>query len=254
MRHIDYLEEYNKQKTILANIEKSITEQLKKALDRYNDALAGKFENNERVLSLSSITIEVKKHALSIILKKIEFLRPGTEEDMADRLSQYHDFSKNVKEVVPDNLPLRFHGSPIYNARSIISDGQISSSVDRLGFSTSWDVSKQISVTTRDSIDISVRDYTDLITSYMPCGCIFVLLPKDDIDAKSGTSLLMGNVNFKKEADRLVSVITSKENVNCVKQWMIESGLDPKKVKNFEEFIKHYAELKESNLAEEIVL
>ena len=60
-------------------------------------------------------------------------------------------------------------------------DGEISSSVDRVGSSTSYDVSDQVSVTTKNTIETTVQGYAGLTGNYnLPAGCIFVILPQDE--------------------------------------------------------------------------
>lgn len=154
------------------------------------------------------------------------------------RLRQYDEFSNNIKNMVSSNLPLRFHGCPIYTARQIISDGEISSSVDRLGVSTSYDVEDQVSVTTIDTVDTTVKGYAKLVGDYtLPAGCIFVLLPKDENDALAGQSMLMQNVDFKAEPERLIGIITTPENISIAKSWAQENGVDTSKICEYDNFI-----------------
>lgn len=178
----------------------------------------------------------------------MEFLRPADEKDMKYRLRQYEEFSKKMKDLLPNDLPLRFHGCPIYTTKHILESGEISSSVDRLGIETSYDTEGQVSVTTKDTLDTTIRGYTHLSESFLPAGCVFVLLPKDELDAKSGDSMLMGNVNFKEEPNRLYGIITTPENIERVIQWAKKSGIDASKIYDFDGFAKTFEKQKDDNI------
>lgn len=98
-----------------------------------------------------------------------------------------------------------------------------------------------MSVTVPKTIETTVRGYTHLHDNQnLPAGCIFVLLPRDEEDAKTGeTSMLMGNVDFKAEPDRLYGIITTPENLERVSQWAQEYGVDlTDKLHDFDGFIK----------------
>ena len=119
-------------------------------------------DKKELRLEIAGRTLQSREYALGLIESQLEFLRPSSQEDMEYRLKQYNEFSKQIKAVVPDDLHLCFHGCPIYVAKHIIEDGEISSSVDRIGSSTSYDVSDQVSVTTKNTIETTVQGYAGL--------------------------------------------------------------------------------------------
>lgn len=176
---------------------------------------------------------------------QLEFLRPSSEEDRAYRLKVMKELPKRILESTPPDLPLRFHGAPIYTSREIIASKGLSSSVDRLGVETSYDVSDQVSVTMSDTIKVTLDSYTGLAGEHeVPAGCVFVLLPKSEEDSRSGVHMLMGNVDFEEHPNRLFAVMTSGENVERVRQWAQDSGLDSTKVKEFFEFADELSELK----------
>ncbi len=106
-------------------------------------------------LMLIEKNIRRKMHAMESFKSEMSFLRKPTLEDIEYRKRQFRDFHRKIRDLVPDDLPLRFHGSPIHLSREIIRSGEISSSVDRVGFETSYDTGGQISVTTKDSIEIT---------------------------------------------------------------------------------------------------
>lgn len=180
--------------------------------------------------------------------QQLEFLRPTSEADIAYRNKVVEELPGKILENTPPDLPLKFHGTSIYTARDIIASRELSSSVDRLGIEASYDTADQVSITTPDSVKITLDSYSGLTEENynVPAGCVFVLLPSSKEDADTGASLLMGNVNFGEHPDQLFAVMTSGENVELVKQWAEEAGVDPAKVKEFFEFTDDLGQLKES--------
>lgn len=242
----EILEDFEKRKNNLIRYKATLEENLKKAIDKYHSIESSEVDKKETRLKIAQKTISSRKNALAQIEDQLEFLRPSDEKDMQYRLRQYDEFSKKMKDLVPEDLPLRFHGCPIYTAKHIIESGEISSSVDRLGVETSYDTEGQISVTTKDTLDTTIHGYTHLSENFLPAGCVFVLLPKDELDAKAGDSMLMGNVNFKQEPNRLYGIITTPENIEKVSQWAKVSGIDLSKIHDFDEFAKSFEKQKDT--------
>ena len=232
-----FLEEYNKQKELLIRNKKFRQDKLEEAIKKYENIKNSNVDRKEIKLQLAATNIGIRRYALEQINDELQFIRPANIEDIEYRTRQYKEFSEIIEEFLPDDLPLRFHGCPIYNAKKIIESGEISASSDRVGFNTSYDVTGQISVTTKYSLPITVQSYAGLMGNYnMPAGCIFVVLPKDDNDRESGESLLMGNVNFKEEPSRLYAIITTPENINMVSKWCKENNVDSGKVYDYDIF------------------
>ena len=233
----NYLDEYNQNKSLLLYNKKIRQEKLDKAIQKYEKIKNSDIDKKEQRLQLAAINVNRRKYALNIIEEELFYLRPASKEDIEYRLRQYKDFAEEARKCIPEDLPLRFHGCPIYAAKKIIESGEISSSADRQGFETSYDTNGQISVTTKDSLDITVTSYSGLIDDYtLPAGCIFVLLPKDDFDRESGKSLLMENVNFRNEPSRLFAIITTPENILKVSNWCKENNIDLNKVYDYDNF------------------
>lgn len=232
-----FIEEYNKRKEVLLKNKALYEERVKEAIKKYENIKNSDIDRKETRLSLAANNVSRRIYALNIIEEQLAFLRPANEEDISYRLRQYGEFSRIIRDIVPEDLPLRFHGCPIYTAKQIINTGEISSSVDRIGFETSYDTEGQISVTTKDTIETTVQGYAELIGNYcLPSGCIFVLLPKDEQDRESGKSMLMGNVNFKEEPARLFGIITTPENIEMVSNWCEVNNIDASKVHDYDSF------------------
>jgi len=232
-----YVEGYNKRKEILLKNKEVFEERLKTAIEKYEKIKNSDIDKKEVRLLIAANNVTRRVYALQQIKDQLTFLRPANEEDMRYRLRQYDEFHKIMKECIPEDLPLRFHGCKIYTAKYIIESGEISSSVDRLGIETSYDITGQISVTTKDTLQTTVQGYAGLNGTYeLPGGCIFVLYPKDEFDAESGKSMLMENVNIRKEPNRLFAIITTPENIEIVKNWCQEYDIDSSKVYDYDNF------------------
>lgn len=217
-----YEQECQRQKEILLN-------QIEKAKMSYENVKL-KYEqikndpsisNYERKLEACEKNLKVKIYALSNLINQQEFMRVGSDETENEKISVYRNFSKELKEKLSKESTLCFHGcSHIYSVKAILEQGQISSSVDRLGFSTSYDVDEQVSVTTRNSIDVTMESYVGLTSNpSFPAGALFVIKPKNEQEIESSKNLLIENVDFKTNPERLVAVVTTSENKERIIEW-----------------------------------
>ena len=219
-----------------------------------DDVTRNELENKFRAsIVVAEGAVEQQKNIL-------RFSRPIKEDDVQERERVYKNFSKEARNVIHPDLPLRFHGTSIHRAEQVIREKGLSSSVDRIGVETSYDVSDQVSVTTPRLLETTIHSYSGLIGEdrMVPAGCIFVMLPKSNLEERAGESMLMGNVSFDAEPERLVSVITSTEMKNDVADWMNNSGLDSTKVHTYDEFLESMEDLtgkinRDSNVLDNLV-
>lgn len=188
------------------------------------------------------------QRGLQVIEGKLRFLRPSSEADIAYQRHISADLPSAIRSSTPDGLPLRFHAAPIYTSHEIIKNGHgLSSSEDRLGIETSYDVAGQVSVTTPQTLETSVESYLGLFEEQgcVPPGCIFVLLPDSPEDAAAGdASMLMGNVDFVEDPTRLVAILATPETTPQVKEWAREGKIDEGRVQEFFEFAENLSGLK----------
>ena len=263
---MNYNMEYNKKIEYLNRAIKNAEEGLEKLKKKYQLALeeynkikdAPDIKISKKIISESKVknaeaSVSRKENILERFKEQLSFARPGTKEDEEYRLRQYNEFDKEVERIVPADMHLCFHGCPIESAMHILEDGTIASSVDRVGYETSYNASGQISVTTKENVGISVRDYTHLLDMSSPAGCIFVLTPKDRDEIESSKSLMIGNVDFKENPERLYSIITTPENIERVSEWAEKSGVDLSKVIDFDGFIKHVEQERDAKLRQSII-
>lgn len=224
-------------------------EALESDVNRYtrylNDAIQ-KFENVKNKFPKDSqeyLEAQEQVHRWEYTLEErklaLKFVRPNTSLDIEYRNNQLTTFVKQLQEIMPQNLELRFHGTPIYYAEQIIKSGEISSSADRYdGYIRSTDRKGEISASSIATLGRTINNFSDM-TAYnrdMPAGCIFALLPKEE-DATCGIDL-MHTVDFRKNPEQFFGVFTTPENVEQVKEWMNESGFDTNIVHTFEGFLK----------------
>lgn len=170
-------------------------------------------------------------NARFILEGQLEFLRPISMEDKDYRLRVLKELP-SILENVDQNL--RFHGTSIYHARSIIFNGNISSSEDRIGIKTSYDIPGFISVTAPPNAWITIQGYTGLteLDFHVPAGCIFVIKASD----RDMHSLTMENVDFKDSPKSLVAVLASPEMIGKVQGWLSAAGMNPSLAMEFLKF------------------
>lgn len=169
--------------------------------------------------------------------KILKYLRPNNQYDIEYRKRQLNEFTKKLRSVISDKLDLRFHGAPIYFAEDIISSGKISSTAERFnGYNRSFDSAGIISVTDIDSLDTTVKSFSGLdFSDNLPAGCIFILRTENTDTCKEAFS--MKSVDFKENPKALYGIITTPENINMVRGWMLKQGFMSEKVYDFDEFI-----------------
>lgn len=244
-----YEQEYQKQLELLEKQIEMAKISYEKAKAKYETIKNDPSINNwERKLEACEKNLKVKIYALSNLIDQQEFMRVGSEETEQEKMNVYRNFSKELKEKLSKESTLCFHGcSHIYRVKAILKQGQISSSVDRLGFQTSYDVDEQVSVTTRSSIDVTMESYVGLTSnSSFPAGALFVIKPKDEQKIESSKSLLIGNVDFKTNPERLVAIISTSENKKRIIEWCKASGVLKEKVYTFDEFLNVVDEITEN--------
>lgn len=156
---------------------------------------------------------------------------------MAYRQKVRAELGPSIQASIPDGLPLLFHGTPVYNVQAILQDGELSSSRDRTGGFT-YDAPGRISVTSAATIQWTLDVYTGLEDheGRLPAGCVFALLPGREVEAAESPNYQMSKFNFNENPKQLFGILTSEENLDMVKQWTADSGLDPSRVYEFFEF------------------
>lgn len=171
-----------------------------------------------------------------------EFIRPNDPKDIKYRDYWREEFGKKLNEVAPKDLDLRFHGTSLHNAKAILESGGIFSSVDiNNGYRASTDLSGRISATSIQTVDRTLKGWFAEMGGYIksfPCGCVFVLNPKDELDVELKKSDELQSVNFKEHPEQLYGILTTNENIPKVRLWLQNAGFHPDLVTNFEGFLE----------------
>ena len=191
------------------------------------------------------------KRILRIQEAKVEFARLPFEKDVEYRLKVIKWFPKKVKENVPDDLPLVFHGvSNIGEIKQIIKTNGLLTPDQRGESMTSF--ATQIDVGAKTNVQVPC-EFAEPNYYWMPYGGIFAFLPKpeevDKVNKTGDSTEVFGGVdgvNFKQEPERLLGIITSPENIEKIKGWCKEYGLDSSKVMTHDSFIESVGKKTES--------
>lgn len=197
----------------------------------------GSLPDDASPLSRGALTrsLAMRQAAVRYLESNLEFMRPSSNEDRAYRLRVYEELPDAIHRAVPEGVPLRFHGTSLARTRNIFGSGELSSTDDREGYSTSpWGGPGMISVTKPYNVRHTVHDYTGLLDNdcVMPPGCIFVLTPGSTEEATSESEII-NNVYFRDDPGRLVGVMTAPENITVVQEWAKAAGVAPSKVGEF---------------------
>jgi len=237
-----YIEEYNKRLELLDRLEEKQKENLRKAKQKYEDIKNNpNIDKKELRLNIALKGILRCSNVLESTLEERKYIRVGSDETQKEKLDVYDNFVRSLRSNNSLDPNLCFHGSrDISSVLKIIESKELSSSSDRLGYETSYDVADQVSVTTLESLDITIQGYTGLTSSSASrAGAVFVVTPKDENEISSSRSLLIGNVDFNADPDRLVSIITTSENKDMLIEECLKSGIDITKVLTFNEYLEY---------------
>ena len=174
---------------------------------------------------------------------QVDYVRLNYEEDYNERLNLSRSYPPLIKELVKDGVPLVFHGNRHLGVvQDIIRSGGLFTPEEREVSMTSF--ASQIDVTYKDDMRVSLEFAEPGLGSYLPYGAIFAFFPKeeefDNVLRTGESSEVFGGVegvNFLEEPDRLVAIITTRENIDIIKSVCEEVGIDSDKVVTHQEFL-----------------
>jgi hypothetical protein len=199
--------------------------------------------NDQRKIDFYNKRVNSIMESISNYKNILSCMRPNNEKDIETRQKILNTFPLEVKEIIPDSVPLVFHGNKnIETVKQIIKSGGLFTpnqrGTDYKSFAT------QIDVTYKNDIHVSCEFAESGINSFMPYGAIFVFLPKkeeyDKVLKTGDSSEVYGGVeeiNFIEEPERLFSIITTIENLSTLKNICEEKGIDSSKVLTHEQFL-----------------
>lgn len=226
-----YEEEYSQEILKLKIQNEKLEESYKKYQEKLEKALLEKSKNVEIIKN----QILRKQNGLNNIYNELENIRVGNLDTEEEKLNIYNNFYNQLRQVIDNDKKFYYHGCrDLSLVKQIIESKKIVSGYDRTGVETSFDASGTISVTTINSLNVTIQGYAGLQNpSYLPAGAIFVIRPDSAYDENSITT---SNVNFE-DGNRLVAVITTTENVNKIKEYLFINGFDESICYSYDEFL-----------------
>lgn len=233
-------DKYETMRTNFKNNYNRLQEQLKNIKEQL---IKAKQDNDSRKIDFYNNRVNAIMESLTNYKNILSFMRPNNEKDIETRKNILNNFPKNISEVIPDSVPLVFHGNKnIATVKQILNSGGLFTpdqrGVDYKSFAT------QIDVTYKNDIHVSCEFAESGINSFMPYGAIFAFLPREeeyDKVLKTGNSSEVyggvDGINFIEEPERLVGIITTEENVDDLKNLCKIKGIDSSKVLTHEQFL-----------------
>lgn len=224
------------------NLFKHYQSQLEKLKEVKEQLIESQQNNDTRKIDFYSKRIDSVLGNIDNIKSKLACMRLNTVEDLRERQEIMVHFPKLINEVIPDDVPLVFHGNNnIEMAKQIITSGGLYTPEERGKNFQSF--ATQIDVTYKSNIKVSCEFADSNINSFMPYGAIFVFYPKEheyEKVLKTGeSSEVFGgveSVNFDEE--RFVGIITTNENLEDIKKCFHDNSLDSSKVFTHQQFIE----------------
>ena len=229
----------NKKMYVRKNIESQKT-----SLIRYQTMYTEAIKNNEtRKAEIYASRVEKIKRRINELENQLSYMREDIPEDLEERKKIRQSFSQQVAEIIPDGVPMVFHGNnDIATIYEILKSGGLKTpeerGVDFKSFAT------QIDVANKYDIHVPIEFADPGIESARPYGAIFAFYPKKDEIYKGlenfGSEVPGGvqSIDFKEDDERFVGVITTEENKGRIQKWLQEFGMDDKKIFTHSEFIE----------------
>lgn len=203
----------NKKMYVRKNLE-SQKNSLTKYKTMYDEAIKS---NETRKAEVYGSRVEKIKRRMNELENQLSYMREDIPEDLEERKKIRQSFSKQVAEIIPDGIPMVFHGNnDIATIYEILKSGGLKTpeerGVDFKSFAT------QIDVANKHDIHVPVEFADPGIDSARPYGAIFAFYPKKDEIYKGlenfGSEVPGGvqTIDFKEDDDRFVGIITTEEN------------------------------------------
>lgn len=229
----------NKKMYVRKNLE-SQKNSLTKYKTMYDEAIKS---NETRKAEVYASRVEKIKRRINELENQLSYMREDIPEDLEERKKIRQSFSNQVAEIIPDGIPMVFHGNnDIATIYEILKSGGLKTpeerGVDFKSFAT------QIDVANKHDIHVPVEFADPGIDSARPYGAIFAFYPKKDEIYKGlenfGSEVPGGvqSIDFKEDYDRFVGIITTEENKERIQKWLQEFGMDYKKIFTHLEFIE----------------
>lgn len=198
--------------------------------------------SDEDELEDLNISINDTLFNISVLESNLGNIREPSEEDARERVALFRGYKEKIDEAIPDDVPMVFHGNKTIGlVEEIMRSGGLFTPEERgAGFRT---FATQVDVAFKKDIHTPLEFAESGLDFVLPYGAIFAMMPKEEekeMVLKTRGSEVSGgidSINFMKEPDRLVAIITTKENIERLKKVALEVGIDEDKVVTHEEFL-----------------
>lgn len=202
------------------------------------EALETEIEQNNKQLVKA-------KDALRKLQTELQFIRPHNYKDCEERKNIMENFPEKMLSIDPKNLlDLRFKGVSIDDACSIIMSQQLISGKTRIGYSNTSTPGGFISVGNIKELPEIVGFYAMVseiqLKNSMPCGAMFALKPESKEEAKLINYHHMKEIDFIKNPEKLVAIVTSTENVPLMQEMLGKKDMPLDLAMSFSDFETFY--------------
>lgn len=227
---------------VRGNFQKNHDEKAR-TLEELKEQLANTDENDSRMIYYLTRRIDSTTGIVNNLGSVLKRMRPNTEEDLKERKEIIANYSKAIDEAIPDGEPIVFHGvNNIEVVRAITESGGLKTPEERGADFKSF--ATLIDVTTKKNIRTSCNFADAGTRSFLPYGGIFVFYPKENetervLATGDGTEVQGGVEGVNLDEERFVGLITTKENIDEIKELFRANGLDEGKVFTHEQFLEY---------------
>jgi hypothetical protein len=202
------------------------------------EALEAEIEQNNKQLVKA-------KDALRKLQTELQFIRPHNYQDCEERKNIMENFPEKMLSIDPKNsLDLRFKGVSIDDACNIIMSQQLISGKTRIGYSNTSTPGGFISVGNIEELSEIIGFYAMVsemqLKNSMPCGAMFVLKPESKEESDLIKYHQMNEVNFLENPEKLVTIVTSTENVPLIQEMLGKKDMPLDLAMSFSDFETFY--------------
>ncbi len=180
--------------------------------------------------------VALLEYRVCYLQQELLFIRAKNQADIEYRFLLRKEFPAKVSHKFVDD-PILFHGANLIATLEIIQSKSISSSTERGMGQISYDVDGYISVSTAESVQVSLIDYTGMKDLFIPMGCLFI------IKSQSSTASVTTIQSFPMFKDgkintNLVAILASAESLPIVKSKLIECGYPAETAQEYFSFLE----------------
>lgn len=189
----------------------------------------------ERQQAKSIVTL--LEYRVCYLQQELVFIRAKNQADIEYRLLLRKEFSEKISRKFGD-APILFHGANLIATLEIIKSRTISSTTERGMGQVSYDVDGYISVTTTESVQVSLNDYTGIKDLFIPMGCLFI------IKSQSSTTSVTTIQSFPIFTDgkinaNLIAILASAESLPIVRSKLVECGCPSETAQEYFAFLEN---------------